>query len=272
MVQGSGILTSSIVDQFGGITAANEVLQFTGAAQDTHIVNPSQFATTAGTKFIIFPKTFSRGNFISGIMGTSGTVASFFDRSPFFFTPSETDPNTLRDISEAEQFLIFSEASIVSFDPFRNNPKSTVVIADRGEGGTGTTEIITNGSFEQSFSGWTVSGTGGGSTITTVTSQPAGVGFDDGSPVSPTDGDSMAYIKARAPAPSLFLSQEFNFGTRRANSSQLGTLSFSLCPDGVGGNRYFQVSVLFFLGDTQQANLRYRVSGMANPTEPPETL
>ncbi len=273
VVQASGIISSNIIDQFGGISTANEVLQFTGAVQDTHIVNPSQFATTAGAEFIIFPKDLSRNIFLRGVLGISGTGESFFDRSPFFFTPSEVDPNTLRDISEAEQFLIFSNTTITTFDPFRNTPTSTFIITDKGEEISPDAErsdVITNGSFEQSFSGWTVSGTGGGTAITTVTSQPTGVGFDDSNPVSPVDGSSMAYIKARVPTPILFLQQEFTAGTRRVNTSQLETFGFSLCPDIVSTSLSFQANLVFFLGTEQKANIRYRVSGLGTPAQPPE--
>ena len=271
VVQASGVTSSNIIAQLGGITSANEVLQFTGAAQDTHIINPSQFATTAGVKFVIFPKDFSRSIFLTGVIGTSGTVERFFDRSPFFFTPSELDPNTLRDISEAEQFLIFSRADITTFDPFKNTSRSAFIVTDRGDESNPEAEksqIITNGSFEQGFSGWTVSGTGGATDITVVTSQPTGVGFDDSNPVSPVDGSRMAYIKSRSPTAALFLQQEFKFGTRKVNSSQLDTFGFSLCLSQINSNQQFQSNLIFFLGSEQKANIRYRASGLGTPPEP----
>jgi hypothetical protein len=271
VVQQSGIENSNIIDQFGGITSTNEILQFTGANQDAHIINPSQFETTAGVKFVIFPRNFSRNSFLRGVVGTSGTVEEFFDHSPFFFTPSETDPNTLRDISEAEQFLIFSQTTIATFDPFRNTPRSTFIVTDRGEEGSEAAEktnVITNGSFEQGLSGWTVSGTGGSNTITTVTSQPTGVGFSDSNPVTPINSSRMAYISARQPSPAMVLKQEFNFGTKRVNSSQLDTFGFFLCPDVVDTNRQFQANLIFVLGTEQKANIRYRVSGMSVPEQP----
>jgi hypothetical protein len=270
LVQHGGIGNSNVVVQGSGIQDFNQVIQFTGAIQDTHIVNPSQFGTTAGANFVIFPRNFSRNAYLSSILGTTGTIEKFFDRSPFFFTPSETDPNTLRDISEAEQFLIFSEANIASFDPFRNTPTTTFIITDRGTEGADSaekTEVITNGSFEQGLSGWTVSGTSGSSFVTAVTSQPTGVGFDDSEPVVPVDGDSMAHIAVRE-SDIVVLKQEFNFGTRRVNSSQLGAFSFSLCADLAAGSRQFQANILYVLGNEVKFNLRYRISGLGTPAQP----
>ncbi len=132
VIQATGIENLNVVEQFGGITQDYELLQLTGVAQDTHIVNPAVIETTATAKFILFPKSFSRGAFLSAVIGTSGTIEQFFDRSPFFFTPSETDPNTLRDISEAQQFLIFSDATLLNFDPYRNTPQTTIIVTHRG--------------------------------------------------------------------------------------------------------------------------------------------
>ena len=270
IVQQGGFSRTNVIQQFGGITSANEVLQFTGAAQDTHIVNPSQFETTAGVKFVVFPRSFSRGTFLRGAIGTSGTVEQFFDRSPFFFTPSETDPNTLRDISEAEQFLIFSHANITTFDPFRNIPSSAIIITDRGEEGSSEaerTEIITNGSFEQSLSGWTVSGTNATNTMETRADAPTGIGWPAAPLPLPTDGDKMLSVEARLPDPFLFLRQEFLFGTKGANSSQLGAFGFDYAASQTV-NQDFQVNVIFFLGPEQKFNLRYRFSGLGSPSEP----
>ncbi len=130
------------IGQFGDLDQTTKVSGFEGASQDTHITTPSFIELTQGLKLLIFPKDLSRSTFLTAALGTSGTVQKFFDRSPFFFTPSETDPNTLRDISEAEQFMIFTDATIFSFDPFRNTPQSTVIITDprgaQGELGSGT--------------------------------------------------------------------------------------------------------------------------------------
>jgi hypothetical protein len=270
VIKHGGILNSNIIRQFGGFDSATKILQFTGAGQDTHIVNPSVIESTATVEFILFPKDFSRTVFLAGVVGTSGTVEKFFDRSPFFFTPSETDPNTLRDISEAQQFLIFSECNITTFDPFRNIPNSTFIITDRGIEGSDLQEIITNGSFEQDLSGWTVQAVSGTSSFNIVTSQPTGVGFNDSSPVSVPNGTKMLHVISRNPPISPhILRQTYEFGTYEVNSSQLRTFAFSICPDAISTNSAFQANLIFRQNGVQKANLQYRISGLGTPSPLP---
>jgi hypothetical protein len=269
VIKHGSILNSNIVRQFGGIDSATKLLQFTGDNQDTHIISPSIIESTATVKFILFPKDFSRTVFLAAVVGTSGTAARFFDRSPFFFTPSETDPNTLRDISEAQQFLIFSECNINTFDPFRNIPNSTFIITDRGLAGSDLQETITNGSFEQDLSGWTVQNVSGTSSFSVVTSQPTGVGFNDGSPVSVPNGTKMLHVTSRAPISPHILRQTYEFGTYKVNSSQLRTFAFSLCPNIISTNSAFQANLIFRQNGVQKANLQYRVSGLGTPSPLP---
>lgn len=264
-----GILNSNIINQFGGIFSANKIIQYTGGSQDTFIINPSVIETSATAQFLLFPKDFSRTVFLAGVVGSSGTVEKFFDRSPFFFTPSETDPNTLRDLSEAQQFLIFSRADITTYDPFRNIPNSTFIITDRGDVGSDRQEIITNGSFEQGLSGWTVQNVSGTSSFNIVSSQPTGVGFNDSAPVSPVAGSNMLHVVSRIPNPPNTLRQTFEFGTYEVNSSQLDGFSFSLCIDSVTTTRAFQANLIFLRNGTQKANLQYRISGMSTPATLP---
>lgn len=130
LTAGSGVNSSNIV-QHSGIENIGNVGGFEGVSQDGFITNPSQVETTAGANFNVFFPDFSRGTFLSAVVGTTGTIEKFFDRSPFFFTPSETDPNTLRDISEAQQFLIFSKTSIASYNFVQSTAgKAVVMITD----------------------------------------------------------------------------------------------------------------------------------------------
>ena len=68
-----------------GVSNLNSVSQFEGADQNTQILNPSQIETSADAEFVVFPADFSRGAFLSAVVGTTGTIEKFFDRSPFFF-------------------------------------------------------------------------------------------------------------------------------------------------------------------------------------------
>lgn len=272
VIKPGGILNSNIIAQLGDIASANKIIQYTGGAQDTHIINPSFIETSATTQFLLFPKDFSRTVFLAGIIGTSGTAAKFFDRSPFFFTPSETDPNTLRDISEAQQFLIFSHANISSYENFRNTPTTAFIITDRGIEGEDVQQIITNGSFEQGLAGWTVQNVSGTSSFNIVTSQPAGVGFSAGTPVTVPNGTNMLHVISRTPNPPHVLRQTYEFGTYKARSSQLNTFAFSFCTDSLSTNHAFQANLIFTLGGVQKANLQYRISGLGTPATLPTAV
>ncbi len=137
-IQQGGIGITNKVEQFVDLIQQNLPLQqFSGAFQDTQIVNPSVFATTIDAEFVVFPKDFSRGVFLAGVVGVTGSIEHVFDRSPFFFTPSEIDPNTIRDISEAQQFLIFSTATIGSYDIFRSTIQTAEIVAGPGSGISG---------------------------------------------------------------------------------------------------------------------------------------
>jgi len=143
-VQASGVEVRSYVNQFGGID------------QDTYIITPSIYETTASGGIVVFPKDFSRGVFLSGVIGVSGSVERFFDRSPFFFSPHETDPNTLRDISEAQQFLMYSQIGISSYSIFTHNVSSTPIIAAKGDEfsdqALAPVNMFSSGNFENGFS------------------------------------------------------------------------------------------------------------------------
>jgi len=227
-----------------------------------------------GAKFIIFPKDFSRGALIAGAVGTSGTAAEFFDRSPFFFTPSETDPNTLRDISEAEQFLIFSSANITSFDPFRNTPSSTIIISDKGEElsetGVDPLNIISNGGFEQGLSNWDITNAFG--TPVVVTSTPTGGTFTPGC-CPPPEGSRMLHFTTSSTSTEGWIQTEVDTPRRRLRSQEvIKDFSFNIASGVVDSNRRLSIHIQFFQENldfkttTKVYEIKYGISGLGAAT------
>ena len=270
---GNSTLTQQL--QVGGISTTDFIRAFGGTSQTTAVVTPSLIEESGDEHIVVFPNTFERGTFILGAIGTSGTVERFFDRSPFFFTPSEIDPNTIRDISEAQQFMVFSTAIISSFDNFRHTIGTTTLITDKGDdvpAGQERINILTNGSFEQGISGFTTSGTLSGDILVTRTDQPAGRGFDDSNPVSPVAGDRMLHVARGTLGDPIVLTQTRQFGSKLINSSQLDSFSFSIVVDTALTSRQFQINLIFLRSGEQQVNLRYRISGLGTPSVLPPNV
>jgi hypothetical protein len=275
------IVTTSVVDQethivtAGGVSVDNTVLGFGGAEQDTHILNPSASELVGTINFVVFFPDLARGATLFGVVGTAETVEKFFDTSPFFFSPHETDPNTLRDLSEAQQFLIFSQTSIFSYDNFRNTISPTQIISVKGDllpkDVINPENLVTNGSFEQSLSAWTSFKGTVSDKVEVRTDQPTGAGFNDGSPVSPTDGSFWVYLSAVGSTNQVYIKHtvDVSNASGRLVSEDLLNFSFDAVFNTVANtNRQFQTNVIFYEDDQVRRNLIYRVSGMGTPTIP----
>ena len=130
---GSGSSTQTVV-QFGGFSETNRITQFGGSSDSGNIVIDSQIESTASQSFVTELKTLTQSTVSFGSAGTSGSVEQFFDRStPFFFEPSETDPNTLRDFREVEPFMVFSTASVLGRSTFRNTTVTGSIIGAKND-------------------------------------------------------------------------------------------------------------------------------------------
>lgn len=123
------ILTTNVT-----VFNATDLIKYGGASNSGNIVTPSfeeaSDSTTINVPTLsgIFEGNTTGSAFLQGVVGSSGTVERFFDRSPFYFTDSETDPNTERDLREIEPFLIFSSAIISTYPVTRRIPESTQII------------------------------------------------------------------------------------------------------------------------------------------------
>lgn len=300
LVQSSGIQSNTTFSQGGNPSASTKFRSIDGFDALTHIVAPGPFSNNnivsqyegaeqvgqllvssgieigSATQLTVYFPDFSRGVNLFGVVGTENTIAQVFDRSPFFFSPHETDPNTLRNISEAQQFLIFSETSIHAFDNFRSTVSPTQIISVKGDIGRGAvfpTNLIQNGSFENGFTRWTTSSGHVSDVIQVRTTQPTSVGFNDGSPVSPPDGANWAYLAKTVTTNQAYIYQTVDIGSASGvfSTDDLLTFNFKAVINTIATNQRFQANVIFFTDGVVRRNLIYRISGMGIPTLPPGT-
>ena len=110
------------------ISGSGDFISHGGIGNSGNILTPDFRETIRSTAVVQINETVSSFAFLQGVVGTSGTVEKFFDRSPFFFTDHETDPNTERDLREVEPFLVFSTANISTYAFTRRIPTSTQII------------------------------------------------------------------------------------------------------------------------------------------------
>ncbi|KKM14682.1 hypothetical protein LCGC14_1703670, partial [marine sediment metagenome] len=130
----SGVNSTKILQRNLDVLESTKLLGFGGVSSSATLVNPDFQEATESTTIIVptlsglLDGQVSSFAFLQGVIGTSGTVERFFDTSPFLFTDHETDPNTVRDLSEIEPFLVFSKAVISTFDITRRIPTTTTII------------------------------------------------------------------------------------------------------------------------------------------------
>lgn len=262
---------------FGPFSISDQIQQFQGIDQNTQIVTSSSIEASASVKFILFFPDFSRGINLFGVVGNAQGVEHFFDRSPFFFSPHETDPNTLRDLSQAQQFLVFSQTTVMSYDNFRNTISPTQIISTKGDelmsGQIFATELVSNGGFESGFLSWAAVEGVPSDIVEVRTDQPTGVGFNDISPLVPPQGTHWAYLVASGVTNQVYIKQSIPVsGPAGSRSSQeLLEFSFKAVFNSLASpNRQFQANVIFYLGTSVRRNLIYRVSGLGTPSVPAE--
>lgn len=260
--------SSTTVTAAGGITNKNGVIQFSGVSQTGDIVNPSGIETTATAKINVFFPDFSRSAFLAAVVGTTGTIEKFFDRSPFYFDPHETDPNTLRDISEAQQFLVFSTANITSYENFRRIPSSAFVISTKGDELSdrlqSPQDLITNGGFETGdFSSWEVSVPSGVATnVVEVRTDSPGLGFGLPTGVFPEEGTYWARL-ANDNTGTAYIKQTLRLGQTQP-STILKNLSFQALIESATNTLFQgQLSLVFLENDDVKFHLRYTLGSHA---------
>lgn len=286
-IQVVGPVTSNSISQFSspfsltqivttsGFSSFDRIIQSTVVSGSTTLLQENIFLTTE-FKELIFLSTFSGSTAFFGVLGTSGTVEKFFDSSSFFFTPSETDPNTLRNLTELEKFLLFSNFNLSSHENVRNTPSSTVLITTKGddfsEFSLASKNVITNGGFESDFLSWITVKDDPVDIVSIVTTQPIGVGFDDNNPVVPVDGSNMLYLeKTTTTSGIIFFEQTIRL--EKLHSEQLRNFQFSIVANTfstTGVNLI--VAVSFFLNGQRQTELGYSFPSLPFPSPLPKEL
>lgn len=188
-------------------------------------------STSDEAVFLLFDADFSRAINLLGVIGTSGTVEKFYDRGEFFFGSHETDPNTLRDLSEAQQFLIFTQTNIRSIDNFKNTIGGAALISSKGDEVSSIslqpTDIVSNGGFETgSLSNWQIVQSETTDSAAVVGSIPAIDGFLTILP--PNSGNHLLFTRAigNPPRDSLVLKQDRKLFTE-FDASILNQFSFA---------------------------------------------
>lgn len=269
--QVEGFSVTANLNAFGDINQSNDVRQFEGILSSTTIPNPDVVETTADAEFILFNPSFSRSKFFRAIIGTSGTFERDFDRSPFFFSPHETDPNTIRDISEAQQFMVFTSTSIITHEALRANAHDAKIISVKGadieDEAFSDVNTVSNGSFETGdTAGWEAE-TGTNGSIQVVSDSNVGDGFSD-SGLIPLDGVWWAHLrKDDSGSDSAYLRQEIGLA-RQYSSEILQNLSWHALFDELNLSRRNQLSLVFYRDAVPVFHLRYRFSGQGLPTLP----
>lgn len=118
IIESGPIHLSEKIAASDGFSTSESLVQLRSATQTEKIRAASEIESTASINFLVFSSDFSRSVNLYGVIGTSGTLEKFFDHSPFFYTPSEVNPNLLRDISSAQQFLVYTQTTINTIDTF----------------------------------------------------------------------------------------------------------------------------------------------------------
>lgn len=272
VVQFEGFDKTTTIDSFEGFDQVGSVVQFEGANQSTGILNPSQVETTATARFLLFSPTFSRSKFFQAIVGTKETYEKDFDRSPFFFSPHETDPNTVRNISEAQQFLVFTSTTIRTFEAIRANPHNAQVISVKGTEIEDETfapvDSVINGSFETgTTAGWETD-IGGTGFIEVRSDSNVGGGIGD-TGLTPIDGQFWLYIRqsnlGTGPA---YIKQQVSL-PQKYDSSIVNSLSWDAIFDANSSNRQNQFSLVFLNDDVPVFHQRYLFSSQGVPNRSP---
>lgn len=233
---------------------------------------PELFQTTIDQKLIVTSsdEVVDYRNFL-GILGTKDTYEKDFDRSPFFFTPSEIDPNTERDLPEVEPFLLFSQAFLRTYEALRALPREGIVISAKGEefssDALADENVIINGSFETGSTAFWDTGLGTGGSITTLEQTLDEGGIPAG--ILPPDGKYWVYIvKANQSSDSAYFKQTVRF-SKTYSSRVVKRLGWSSIFDYTSGSeRRNQFSFVFYIGDVPKYHLRYRFGSQGLPNLP----
>ncbi len=249
-----------------GVSISNVVTAASGVSEYTHLINSSPYLTTVAPVEVSDP-TLSGSTPIFGIIGTSGTSEWFFDRSQMYFeSKHESDPNTERDLSAVEPFMMFSSANIFSYDYVTSTPTTTTIITAKGDefsdASLASSNAITNGGFEQSLSSWTNYNDtlGRVTTLTNTDYWPWSRLYLPGG-VEPTEGSRMLALDLYLADKGALISD--NLFAQGLSSEVMGAFSFDVMTGGVGSSNYgLSFDIQFFNGLSKVYEIKYLVDDM----------
>lgn len=238
---------------------------------ETGQAQPALFSTQSEEKLIVTSTASTVGsrNFI-GIIGTRETYERDFDRSPFFFTPSEIDPNTVRDISEVEPFLLFSHAFLRTYEHLRATPTDGKIITDKGEvlsdQALAPENVVVNGSFETGGTDFwdAVPGTNGSITVRQDSLEEGGIPGG----LAPIDGTYWAYLIKDNSGGSAYLKQTVNLSQDYASEIVKGVSWHAVFDFTNVSTRRNQFSIVFYKDSSPVYHLRYKHGTQGNPELP----
>ena len=232
---------------------------------------PDLFPTSTEQQLIVTSnaEVVSSKNFFA-VLGTTETYEREFDDSPFFFLPSEPDPNTKRDRREVEPFLLFSHAFVNTYEALRANPHEGWVLAVKGEefneAALADENVIANASFETGTLSFWQSDLGTGGSITVRRDSLAEGGIPAG--LEPPDGNFWTYIvKGQDGDDSAYIQQTIRFG-RVFSSRVVKKLGWSAVFDSLTADRRNQFSIVFYHNENTVYHLRYEFTGQGLPNLP----
>lgn len=259
------------LNTFEGPEQEGILLQFQGVVQHSNIIKFDPLLLSSENKLIVFSPNLIRSQFFSAVIGTLETIERDFDRSPFFFSPHETDPNTVRDLFEAQQFLVFTNTTIRSFKSINALPHVghllTVKGSDIDETSFSAVNAINNGSFELgSISRWQTNESSLPSASVQVLENSVGTGVNPG--LLPNDGIFWTHLrKNNSDLETLYLKQEI-FSPQILNSSVIKTFSWEAVFDSTSSSKQNSLSLVFFKDELPLFHLRYRFGSQNVPASP----
>lgn len=234
---------------------------------------PELFPTSEYTTLIVTStaEVVSSRNFL-GILGTKSTYEREFDASPFFFLPSEPDPNTERDRSEVLPYLLYSHAFVSTYEALRAIPHSGWVISAKGdqfnEAALADENVVQNGSFETgnlAFWDYDLGTTGRIQVRSDVDNDGQGIPVG----VFPPDGDFWAYMsKSNSGSDSAYIKQTISVGDTYSSRVVKNIGWYNVFDSTTSSARRNRLSFVFYHNENTVYHLAYRFGSQGIPNLP----
>jgi len=213
-----------------------------------------------------------RSRNFSAVIGTLETYERDFDRSPFFFTPTELDPNTERDRHDVTPFYLSSHAFLSTFENWRSTERTAPLTAVKGpeiaDATFAPSDQVINGGFELGdFTGWVVS-TGTLTDVVTTSTDIPFASVPDG--ILPQEGSYFAYVAA--PDTDDTVSQYIRQTVvlpQNYESTILDVFFWHHMPSFLSGDRQYSTNLVFSNDGEDVYHLQYTYNGSGGaPVDP----